>query len=827
MESKPVTSNQPKFVEKKSILFWCMMTIIMLIFFISPFSRGLFNGYSTAFDTAIMTFQCVLFGLGVVFAFYLARRNPNSLRSDATHWVIWILPIMYLIAALTNPASSYQSFQAVNIQLGYSLALVIGLYLSRTIFSKKILLSVILGSGAVIIIFGFMNWFGDASLWGLLNWNLSGVPESTYHDAVIITPDGARLTSVFQYGNSYAAYLIALIVSFLVIAVYAKKTKHVFFSSLILVPAIISLLLTLSRGGILVFPIIVLVTLPFMKWNRQLLAIGYLAITGIISLLILNPITNLGTELQQQFVSSNAFEGWGILIAASFGVALIHALLHFVLTKRIEAETRMYWKRIPLNAVIPLGLVVFGGIMMILLFSTSLITNLLRGHIKERIDNINFAQHSVLERGTFYADAWKVVKDYPLFGAGGGSWASLYEKYQNNPYISNQTHNYFMQLLVEVGIIGLIAAIFLFASVFYLFVRSYWKKQETERPHYLIFFVIALSIILHSVIDFNMSYIYLSLLVFLSLGGMLAIDESKPFHWQEKLSTKRLKHTYPIILLVLCILMAGISANNLSSNHIFKEAKIYSTQGVPFNTLIKTIDGAINKLKHPEYVNLKVQLFNSAFSQTNDVNFSNEAEALLASATKREPFFKPFILSELQLLILKNDYVNAAKLLEDNIPNYPWDIDLYSELATVYFQSGVLQLQEGNIKSAQQEWNLALQLQQQVLEKAVYLETLPEAQNQGREFGITPDFALSLGQIAYFQGDYVQAEQYLGQRVDSTFDDSKDFEAATYYVVTLRKQHKDDTPILQQLLAELSEDNQKQVLEQIEVLMAQNPVTNS
>lgn len=60
-----------------------------------------------------------------------------------------------------------------------------------------------------------------------------------------------------------------------------------------------------------------------------------------------------------------------------------------------------------------------------------------------RLENINFQQHSVLERITFYKDAMKVVKDYPIIGTGGGGWSSLYEQYQNNPYISRQVHNFF------------------------------------------------------------------------------------------------------------------------------------------------------------------------------------------------------------------------------------------------------------------------------------------------------------------------------------------------------------------------------------------------
>jgi O-antigen ligase len=95
---------------------------------------------------------------------------------------------------------------------------------------------------------------------------------------------------------------------------------------------------------------------------------------------------------------------------------------------------------------------------------------------KHVIENINFQQHSVLERGTFYKDAVKLWSDYPIIGAGGGAWASLYEKYQNNPYTSRQAHNFALQYLVEAGALGFLAFIGFVIAVSWFYIRSYIKK---------------------------------------------------------------------------------------------------------------------------------------------------------------------------------------------------------------------------------------------------------------------------------------------------------------------------------------------------------------
>src|SRR5690606_24430542 len=106
----------------------------------------------------------------------------------------------------------------------------------------------LIGTGYMIVIFGFMNWFGDASFFGLKNW--SDVPEQVsrvYKDAVQVDSNGPRMASVFQYANAYASYLTGLLFCTLYLMVTANRRLILVISSLMLVPILLSLLLTLSR----------------------------------------------------------------------------------------------------------------------------------------------------------------------------------------------------------------------------------------------------------------------------------------------------------------------------------------------------------------------------------------------------------------------------------------------------------------------------------------------------------------------------------------------------------------------------------------------------
>lgn len=91
---------------------------------------------------------------------------------------------------------------------------------------------------------------------------------------------------------------------------------------------------------------------------------------------------------------------------------------------------------------------------------------------------------------TFYKDAVKVLKDYPIIGAGGGAWASIFEKYQNNPYSSRQAHSFVMQYLVETGLLGFIIFVAFLIFIFYKYIRGYIKAGEQERDSYFAYFIL-------------------------------------------------------------------------------------------------------------------------------------------------------------------------------------------------------------------------------------------------------------------------------------------------------------------------------------------------
>lgn len=817
MLSSPNLNNSKGFPQRTSTLYWVIFSLTSIFLFFMPFQRGLFNGSQPLFDAPIFFSQLVTWVLLLCISISEFYNVKNNAKGIVIYPIVMLIPLIYWISSI-SPASSFYANRGIFIHLQYASFMIIGLYLTRQVWSARLLEIVFLTSGGVVVLFGFMNWFGDAALWGLFDWSKYGSnTPSIYKDAVMLTEDGYRLTSVFQYANSYAAYLIAILLLFAMAASSSSSKIWTAAAGFFMIPTLLSFILTLSRGGFIVLPFVVILLLPLLRIARQVTFLLFLLITAIMTFLIMQPIMTVGTQLQTSFVGSNAAKGWLIL----FGTSVLMTLIVLAYRHYIEPKVTQWLERISSNKVsrlyLPFTGIIAGIIGVYLLFGNSGFTSLLPSAIGERIENINLNQHSVLERGTFYHDAITLWKDHPIIGAGFGAWHTLYEKYQNNPYTSNQAHNYFLQTLVEVGLLGFIVILFILGTILYFFLRSYSKLPEIMQRRAVTFYIIAISILMHSIIDFNMSFVYLGVIVFLSFGGMLAFTELPKFSFEKKLPVSKWPYVYPVIMFLLSFVCIIMSINHLSSNNLFSIARANATQGGSVQEIIPPLDKAINKLEHPEYLNLKLSVLQQLYMQTNDEQFALDFENTLARAIDNEPYYKAYVFQQFEWYLQKGDLQRAASAMEQALHNYPWEIEIYERLVSVYLQQGIWLMQDEQPEEAGTYWNQINTLIDEITRRTELLDLLPEAQLQGRTFGITPPLHLSLGQMFFFRGDFAQAEENLKLAVDPNFDDNQDVMAATYYLAVLQKNRKNDPELMQKLL-ESSPDRQQQIKDEIQAL---------
>lgn len=786
---------------ERSLLFWFINIILILFMIWSPFQKGLFNGNTFDFErplySSFIWSSIILFLVSINMYYHWTLKKSK----DWISLLVWLIPLSFVISNI-SAASHYMSTNMIMIQLLYTTFFLIGLHLAKTSVGNNSLQNTIMFSSYFIVIFGLLNWLGNKQgAFQLVHWFVGGMNNNIYNDAVMTDSNGLRLTSVFQYANTYAAFLIAILLAGFFVIVKSNKWYLTAIHSFMTVPIILSFFLTLSRGGIVLLPLVALVVLPFLKPHRQIIYIWYAFISLALSLLILNKVTSLGTQLNEQYSASLAWSGWFSIIL----VSLINVII-VLLSQRFGAP----WLQNKLSKIdkirfahifLPAAALIIGAACLLLLFSDTGITKLLPENIKIRIENINFQQHSVLERGTFYKDAIKLFGDYPLIGAGGGAWASLYEKYQNNPYVSRQAHNFFLQYMVEVGILGSIILLLFLAAVFYVFIKNYLHSDEKERDQYLLYYIFAISLLLHSLIDFDLSFVYIGLLVFISLGAMISNDETK---LNLKFNTlNRVKWVYPSVVLIISLVAFINSIQLLNANSNFRTAQAaVQSQKASLNDILTPLNNALKQHpNHPDYASFKADILLQAYDQSKDERFYNDAVSLIKQTRDQEPYNQYLINKELSTLTIKNQLTKAYDLLNYELNNFPWDITVYEKNITLAFSLGEQARTTKNTDQMNQYWDHSFAIYNKILEKNKVLEALPKEQQQGRAFGLTKPMAFSLGQIDFIRGKYAEAESFLNFQINDQFDDQMNKQMVRWYLAALQKQNKNDQVLYDKLIS--------------------------
>ncbi len=720
-----------------STIFHFMASLFSVIAFIyiSPFKRGLFNGNTISFEGPLYGSFIFSSLLLMICAVYFFNRSHFEKVHGQISLLVCLLPISYLLSYLFA-ISSHLALHSVFIYVIYTGFFISTLYLTQQSNMKNVFTIAVLGSGYLIVIFGFMNWFDDASLWGLIHYNGLDV----YQDAVMPTAVGLRLSSVFQYANTYAGLLIGIYLMTIIYLLKPSKWYVTMAISMFLVPILLSLILTQSRAGYLLLPLACMILLPLLTLSRQITIILYTAISGAATLLLLPYMTSIAQDIRINSDSSLVLKGWLLLILGSFIVSLIILAINLWFTpwlnKCLDTIHKRHWlSRLGIPAITLFCI----SVMALVIISNSSLLQILPSTLGERIQSINLQQHSLLERGTFYKDSFKIISDYPILGTGGGGWSTLYREYQNHPYISAQAHNFLLQSMIEAGVLGFALLALVMTLVLYPYIRDTLTGKNNDLPE-LSFFGLLIGIFLHSIIDFDMSFVYIGTLFFISLG-VLASNRNEALTWPW-IRAKGMRIVYriiPYLFLALSIVVFTFSTQKYSAHELFLKARSDAENGVDFSIVEENLNQAIRKHPdHPAYLLQKADYYLQAYEQTDNKDYINEANKIINHVRKLEPYLYDGYRLAMKAMTLNNaPDIEFVHLTETYLEKFPWDMSLY-ERAMVLHNQLYLKYVHNNETSAQFHKSRIEKLYNEIIERANHLTTLPEGQLQGQPFEITP-----------------------------------------------------------------------------------------
>jgi O-antigen ligase len=273
----------------------------------------------------------------------------------------------------------------------------------------------------------------------------------------------------------------------------------------------VALYATLSRGGVMVYGVALLLMVLMTKYKTHLFAyITFANIVAIVCAFLL-------------FKLKNSYE---ILILV---LGLILLALLFKLVEKVS-QGKLYGILAALVLVPAVGLMIN--------FSKTPFARLLR---------FDFTSNSFFTRYLFYVDSLKIFLQNPVIGKGGGAWEYVYKRYQTIPYDTTLAHSSLFQSLVEVGILGTSFFLLLIVAAGYMFF-SRRKKGEvgTAEAGMFISFVVILA---HSLIDFDFSLPYITIVFFIFIGLLTGKSE---------LSIKlRAVKVIPIALLICALIISS------------------------------------------------------------------------------------------------------------------------------------------------------------------------------------------------------------------------------------------------------------------------------
>ncbi|MCL6604550.1 MAG: O-antigen ligase family protein [Paenibacillus sp.] len=155
---------------------------------------------------------------------------------------------------------------------------------------------------------------------------------------------------------------------------------------------------------------------------------------------------------------------------------------------------------------------------------------------------------TVSARAILYRDAWRLAAEAPWLGRGGETWRSVYLAAQSHPYVGSQIHSGYLDILLNLGIVGLVVVLLMLTAMCWLLAVSSLRLL----PPFLV-------IVLHSAVDFDWSYGLVWLLLFwlaaLAVADARRVEPAQGF--QPSLTQRRVgrltNHMFSKLVLIFAV----------------------------------------------------------------------------------------------------------------------------------------------------------------------------------------------------------------------------------------------------------------------------------
>ena len=232
-------------------------------------------------------------------------------------------------------------------------------------------------------------------------------------------------------------------------------------------------------------------------------------------------------------------------------------------------------------------------------------------NLVDKLKDINVKDKSVWERGTYYLDSLKIIKDNIFTGIGGNGWKYTYINASSYNYSSTEVHSYLLQVFLENGLIAFMALLAVIIILIVWFIK--------DRKNNLAIIIAVFLLLIHSFVDFDMSFLYIMMLAFILLGIISSSHE-------EIKMNKIINITISVILILIFTLTGVIGICKIlktEPNLHFKIMELVNNQ--QYNEAINLFK---ENQKTERYITNFSEIINIDFEKVNDENLNYLYEIL-------------------------------------------------------------------------------------------------------------------------------------------------------------------------------------------------------
>jgi len=447
--------------------------LVLFVVILSPYYRGIYPDYYK------LPFLTLIFLAFLIHLLVRIKKKESLFQLNMPEMLFFLLAVVYLVTIIVA-SSGYSSIITFISYIAWAFLFWLMFELFQKKSLKMFLIQIMVGSAGVLSLLGifdafhliperFQNFLG-MSFWGLY---FSG-----------------RLATTFQYQNTSASFFAACLFLGILIYLQEKILWKKLINGVLLYLIFFGFLFAFSRGANLVF----LITLPFLFILIRKKVYIISVILTLSSLFL--PFIFLQIELDRYLSQALPFH-FLIMFLIGLGSFFFLSFL-FLPGQQISLINKINKK--PLFFLI---LLIILGIESYFVFFVQFDTKnftFIRG-FGEKGRDISFETKNVILRFTFYRDALKMIQKKPLLGWGGGGWATRYFSFQSHTYYTKFPHSFYLNTLVESGVLGLASLLFLlFYSLRICVIHCYQDQFNSINPFIGagVFFIF-----LHSSIDLN------------------------------------------------------------------------------------------------------------------------------------------------------------------------------------------------------------------------------------------------------------------------------------------------------------------------------------